>query len=45
MIGMRQGKQMRGRPRVRWMDEIKETTKLTMDELREVTIDNKVDNG
>ena len=31
---MSKGKQIRGRPHMRWMEEIKGTTKLTMDELR-----------
>lgn len=39
IIRMSKGKQNRGRPNMRWMEEIKGTTKLTMDELRETTRD------
>ena len=35
MVGIM--KRKRGRPRIRWMDEIKDITKLTMDELIEAT--------
>ena len=37
IIGIIEGKWKIGRPHTRWMDEIKETSKLMMDELREVT--------
>ena len=39
MIRMSECKWTRRRPHMRWTDEIKDTTKLTMDELREVTRD------
>ena len=39
MIGLTEGKQKRGKPHLRWMDEIMGTTRLTMDKLREMTRD------
>ena len=36
-IGMSDGKRKRGSPHMRWMHEIRDTTKLTMDGLREAT--------
>ena len=39
MIRMSEDKRQRGRPHLRWMDEIRNMTKLMMDELREATRD------
>ena len=37
MLGLSSGSRGRGRPRTRWIDEIKATTGLTLSSLREKT--------
>ena len=41
MLGMGEGKRMRGRPKQRWMDEIVDVTGLTLQELKEAVRDRK----